>query len=229
MPYGKNNRRRKKVSTRLASRVKSLETMVGKTIENKVTDFVNHPSTPQPIVPAGLTYLAFARNLQTGDEGDNRIGNKTTLMSQTFRGVIRAPAGTLDEQQNQVRLLIVENIGFTGATDLSLDDVLQYGDLTTDGAQRFVSPYKTNAQESKRYRVHMDRVITFDKTNKGYYHFKKRIAYGTKTNKGKVLTFGGPLDSFPNNHRMVLFVISDSGVTGHPDILFNVRNIYKDA
>lgn len=229
MPNGKGYRRRKKVSSRLASRVKSLETMVGKTIENKVTDYVNHPSTPEQILPAGLTYLAFARNLQTDTEGDARIGNKTTLMSQTFRGVIRAPAGIADEQQNQVRLLIVENLGFTGATDLQITDVLQYGDLTLDGAQRFVSPYKTNANESMRYKVHMDRVITFDKTNKGYYHFKKRIAYGTKTNKGKVLTFAGPLESFPNNHRLVLFVISDSGVSNHPDIMFNVRNIYKDA
>lgn len=220
---------KRRTNSALSSRVKTLENLVGKTMENKVNDFLNHPTTPQAITTSGLTYLAFARNLQTGDEGDQRIGNKMTLMSQTFRGCIRAPAGTLDEQQNQVRLLIVENVGFTGAVDLALTDVLQYGDFGLDGAQVFVSPYKTNANESKRYRVHLDKTITLNKTDKGYYHFKKRISYGSKTNPGKELTFAGPLESFPNNHRLVMFVISDSGVSGHPDIMFNVRNIYKDS
>lgn len=221
--------RRKKMSKQLSTRVRSLEALVGKTIENKVNDFQNHPSVPQAISTAGLTYLAFARNLQTGSDGDQRVGNKTTLMSQTFRGIIRAPAGIADESQNQVRMLIVENLGFTGVTDLALTDVLQYGSFSAHGEQVFCSPYKTNADTTKRYKVHMDKNITLNKTDKGYYHFKKRIAYGTKSSPGKVLTFAGPSESFPNNHRLVLFVVSDSGVAAHPDIIFNVRNIYKDA
>lgn len=227
MPNGKNPRRpRKRVSKTLKSRIKSLETMVGKTIENKVSNYRSHPNTPQPVSTAGLAYLAFARGYNTGTAGNERIGNKITLMSQTFKGVIRAPVGTLDEQQNQVRLLIVENVGFTGVTDLELTDVLEYGNFAVDGAMVFVSPYKTNVDTTKRYRVHMDRVITLNKTDKGYVHFKKRIAYGKS---GKALTFAGPLETFPNNHRLNLFVISDSAATAHPDILFNVRNIYKDA
>lgn len=218
----------KRVNTKLQSRVKALENMVSKTMENKVVDYTSG-STPTGISTAGLTYLAFARNLQTGDEGDQRIGNKITLMSQTFRGVIRAPSGVADEQQNQVRVLIVENLGYTGLSDLALNDVLQDGTFAIGGEQVFISPYKTNASENKRYRVHYDKVITLNKTDKGYFHFKKRISYGTKKNPGKVLTFAGPLESFPNNHRMCMFFISDSGLANHPDVAWNVRNIYKDS
>ena len=221
--------RRKRVSKKLTKRISSLEALVGKTMENKVVDYKNHALTPQPVSTVGLQYLAFARDLQTGDEGDNRIGNKITLMSQTFRGTIRAPSGVTDENQNQLRLIIAENVGFTGATDLTLEDVLQYGNFALDGGQVFCSPYKTNAAITKRYKVHLDKVIHLNKTDKGYYQFKKRISYGTKTNPGKVLSFASPLDSFPNNHRLCLFVISDSSVSNHPDIIFNVRNIYKDS
>lgn len=217
-----------KRNSKLSKRLSALESMVNKTIENKVVDY-DSGSTPTGISTTGLTYLAFARNLQTGDEGDQRIGNKITLMSQTFRGVIRAPAGTLDEQQNQVRILIVENLGFTGLSDLALNDVLQQGTFALGGGQVFISPYKTNAAENKRYRVHYDKVITLNKTDKGYFHFKKRITYGTKANPGKVLSFSGPLESFPNNHRMCMFLISDSAASNHPDVQWNVRNIYKDS
>jgi hypothetical protein len=219
---------KRRMSSKLAGRVKALESMVNKTMENKVVDYDNG-SSPTAISTTGLTFLAFARNLQTGDEGDQRVGNKITLMSQTFRGLIRAPSGVTDEAQNQVRILIVENLGYTGLSDLSLEDVLQKGLFSVDGTQVFVSPYKTNAAESKRYRVHYDKVVTLNKTDKGYFHFKKRISYGTKNNRGKVLSFATSTSSFPNNHRLVMFVISDSSIANHPDITWNVRNIYKDA
>jgi len=208
--------------------------MLQKTVENKVIDYTsqdnNSGSTvPDPISTTGNTYLAFLRNAQAGTDGDQRIGNKITLMSQTLRGTIRAPSGTLDEQQNHVRLLIVENIGWTGLSDLALDDVLQFGSFALHGSQVFMSPYKTNAAENKRYKVHYDRTFSMNKTDKGYFDFKKRIVYGTKANRGKVVTFAGPLESLPNNHRLVMFVISDSGVTNHPDITWNCRSIYKDS
>lgn len=214
-------------------RIKQLEKQVKTltvTAENKVKDFDNG-SNPIQFSTAGYTALAFARDLAAGVDGDNRIGNKITLMSQTWRGTIRAPAsGLTTEQQNQVRLLLVENVGFTGTTDIDLEDVLQFGNFAQYGALVFNSPYRTNATDStKRYRVHMDRVITLNQTDKGYYHFKKRIAWGNKKMRGKVLTFNSPLDSFPNNHRMVLFAISDSGTANHPDISWNCRSIYKDS
>jgi len=223
-----------KRQNKVIRRLKAVETMLNKTVENKVIDWTsqdnNSGSTvPDSITTTGNTYLAFLRNAQAGTDGDNRIGNKVTLMSQTFRGTIRAPSGTLDEQQNHVRLLIVENLGYTGLSDLSLEDVLQFGSVALYGSQVFMSPYKTNAAENKRYRVHLDKTIALNKTDRGYVDFKKRVVYGTKSDRGKVLTFGGPLESFPNNHRMVMFVISDSAVTGHPDITWNVRSIYKDA
>jgi len=219
---------KRKISKALSSRVAKLENMVNKTMENKVVDYDNG-STPTAVSTTGVTFLAFARNMQTGDEGDQRIGNKVTLMSQTFRGLIRAPSGVTDEAQNSVRLLIVENLGYTGLSDLSIEDVLQKGVFSVDGTQVFVSPYKTNAAENKRYRVHYDRVITLNKTDKGYYYFKKRISYGTKNNPGKVLSFATSTSSFPNNHRLCMFCVSDSSLANHPDLTWNVRNIFKDS
>jgi hypothetical protein len=223
---GKDSQQDKRIQ-KLEKQVRTLT----KTSENKIVDY-NIPSMPNPqaISTGGLTYLAFARNLQTGSDGDQRIGNKITLMSQTWKGSIRAPFGALDEQQNQVRLLLVENVGYTGLSDLLLTDVLQYGDFTLNGTVVFSSPYRTNATDStKRYKVHMDKVITLNKTDKGYYHFKKRIAWGSKKSPGKVLTFDSPLDAFPNNHRMVLFCISDSAAANHPDLTWTCRNVYKDS
>lgn len=233
MPKRQKSKKRA-VSKSLQTRVTKLENMMTKTFENKVRDFnlvlYNGGSlNPDPVSTAGVSYLAFLRGLTAGPNDDNRVGNKITLMSQTFRGTIRAPYLPTDEQQNQVRILIVENLGFTGLSDLALNDVLQYGTFGVYGGLVFNSPYKYNASENKRYKVHYDKVISLDKTNKGYFQFTKRITYGTKKNRGKVLTYPGPLDQYPNNHRLNMFVISDSDVTSHPDIMWNVRNIYKDA
>lgn len=234
MPYKKMYIKKKNSTDRVQNkRIKKLEKQVrtlNVTNENKVKDF-NTGSVPLPVSTTPYRQLAFARDLATGPDGDNRIGNKVTLMSQTIRGILRAPASALTtEQQNQIRVIVVENIGYTGVTDLDLADVLQYGSFGSYGEQVFNSPYKTNAADStKRYKVHFDRVFTVNQTEKGYVHFSKRISYGNKRMKGKVLTFNSPLDPYPNNHRLVLFAISDSSVANHPDISFNVRTIYKDA
>lgn len=234
MPYKKMYIKKKNSQDRVQNkRLKKLEKQVrtlNVTNENKVKDF-NTGNNPQPVSTIPYRNLAFARDLSTGTDGDNRIGNKITLMSQTIRGTLRAPASALStEQQNQIRLLIVENVGYTGTTDLELADVLQYGVFNNYGEQVFSSPYRTNAADStKRYKVHYDRVFSVNQTERGYIQFSKRITYGSKKMKGKVLTFNGPLDIYPNNHRLVLFAISDSSVANHPDISFNCRTIYKDA
>jgi hypothetical protein len=224
----KMKKARKSVSNNLAGRVSKLENMLNKTLENKISDFRPTGFAPVNVTSLGLTYLAFARNFLSGPDSDERVGNKVTLMSLTFRGELRAPASG-NEQHNQIRLIICENIGFTGATDLALSDVLEYSDFSTYGTQVFVSPYKTKVEATKRYRIIMDNIITLNQTTKGYYHFKKKVSYGTKNNRGKVLTFESPTDPFPNNHRLVMFAISDSTSAGHPDLTLNVRNVYKDA
>lgn len=229
MPKKRMYKRRKRVSNKLSARVSKLESMLSKTVENKVSD-INSGGTPIGFSTTPYTQLAFARGLSTGADANERVGNKMTLMSQSWNITIRAPSGALDEQQNQVRLLLVENVGFTGTTDLALTDVLQFGDFPTYGTQVFISPYRTNANDStKRYKILFDKVMSFSKTDKGYRFLRYKKRYGTKKSPGKVLTFDSPVDAFPNNHRVVLFAISDSSVTAHPDITWNCRNIYKDA
>lgn len=222
-------RRKIKRSSKMNSRITKLENQLKKTIEVKINDFRPTGFAPVNVTDAGLTYLAFARNLSQGEDSDQRVGNKICLLSQTFRGMVRSPAGPLDEQQNNVRILLVENVGYTGVTDLQLTDVLEYGDFGLYGTQVLVSPYKLKVPTTKKYRVLMDKVITMNKTDNGNYHFSKKITYGTKNDRGKILTFGDATDTFPNNHRLVFFAISDSNAANHPDLTLNVRNRYKDA
>lgn len=222
-------RRGVKRSSKMNARITRLENQLKKTIEIKVNDFRPTGFAPVNIDTTGLTYLAFARNLSQGEDSDERVGNKICLLSQTFKGMVRSPAGPLDEQQNNVRLILVENIGYTGVTDLALEDVLEYADFGLYGTQVLVSPYKLKVPTTKKYRVLMDKVITMNKTDNGNYHFTKKITYGTKNNKGKILSFESATDTFPNNHRLVFFAISDSSAANHPDLTLNVRNRYKDG
>lgn len=222
--------KRKRTSKAMANRISKLESLVGKTLENKVRDHTNG-SLYTNIDTNGMRELAFFRNVLSGTEINDRIGDKVTLMSQTFRIQIQGPTlgNPASEQQNMIRLLIVENVDYTGGTDLQLSDVLEQSSFVAVGRQVFVSPYKSRGGTNARYRVHYDKTFSLNQTDGLYKVLKKRIKYGTKTNPGKVLEFGGPAESYPSNHRLVLFAISDSNVIPHPTIAWNCRNVFKDA
>lgn len=223
-------RKSKSRSSNLTKRLNKLEKFVNQTVENKVMDQVIDNHTPQNVDTAGYRTLAFFRPDGSGTQDDERIGNKVTLLSQTWRMEILAPAsGVTTENFSRVRLLIVENVDFTGASDLDLTDVLEYGSWALYGRSIFTSPYKTKGSNNKRYRVHFDKVIDLNQYDKGYKQFTYRKGYGNKNQRGKILEFSGPLATIPDNHRMVLFAISDSAVANHPQIMWNCRSIYKDA
>lgn len=210
-------------------RVRALEKLVNKTMENKVLDLKSGTSF-EDVPYTGYSASQFIRNLATGDSQGGRIGNDITLMSQTIRAQIRAPFGTGAEQLSRVRVLVVESLDYQGSgNDLTLNDVLEYGEWATSAFQIFISPYKSSANTNKRYKVHYDKVFDLNLTDKGYVNVKKRIAFGNKKNKGKVVSFASAIDTTPNNHRMFLFAVSDSGTTPHPQIVWNSRAIYKDA
>lgn len=202
------------------------------TIETKITDF-RHNASGVPVDVSVTPYraLAFYRNANgqgTGD--DDRIGNKVTLLSQTFNIELLCPAaGQGTEDYNKVRLLIVENTDFDDAYDLELTDVLEYGDWTSNARHVFISPYKKKAPNNRQYKVHMDKVFTLNLSEKALHQVKFKIDYRTKKKEGKVLKFNTALDTIPANHRMVMFAISDSASANHPQIGWICRNKYKDA
>ena len=202
--------------------------MVNKTIENKHVDFLaTAPNGTQIYAASPVSKLAFLRMDGTGANEDERVGDKITLMSQRFMFSLLKGAGSTNDQR--VRVLIVENIGYDAATDLQLTDVLEYGSWTTDQLQVFTSPYKLGADATKHYRVLFDKVyslhafrpfVTIDYTKR----------YGTKTNPGKVCTFELDTSDFPTNHRICAFAISDYPTgTAPPVITMDCRSRYKDA
>lgn len=217
---------------KLDERLKALENMVDKTIENKCVDKKSHPNGVYTnISTSGYTSLAFFEQPgHQGPDSDERIANNVTLMSQHWRGNITVPGpGVTTEAGNQVRVLIVEAIDFTSITDLQLVDVLEYGNYAVDGNLVFTSPYKRRGAENLRYRVCYDKLFRVNTTTKQYGTINYRRSYGSKTNPGKVLEFAGTTQTYPTNHRMVMLAISDSGSLNHPGIVWNCRSIYKDA
>ena len=231
-------KRKKRIS--VAGRVKRVENLVNKTIENKHVDY-QATSTPgdQIYAASPISKLAFIRMSGVGAGESLRVGDKVTLMSQRFMmnlikgdNSIHTDASgnsyVLNNDQ-QVRILIVQNVGFDSSTDLQLTDVLEYGLWSTDSNTVFTSPYKIGADSTKRYRVLYDKVFHLHNERPfAKVDFAKK--YGTKTNPGKVLSYENDTADFPNNHRINVFAISDY-VTGSypPQLSILARSKYKDA
>lgn len=205
------------------SRIKELEQFVYKTIENKQS---NYHVTNQNITSTGYNNYGFLK-LETGVEdgasyGDPaRIGNSVTLMKQSFNMNIslRSPA----DDFNQVRVIIAEAL--EGTQILSLSNVLLYSNYSVDGNLVFASPYTTKTGTNQRYKIHMDKHITLSPYNKTALNIKHSVRY----KGGKVLSFDGPTEEFPTNHRMNIWVIGDSTAVQHPRLDLAVRSTYKDA
>jgi len=221
----------------LATRIKRVENLVNKTIENKHVDYQATTVNGDQIYAASpVSKLAFFRMSGTGAGESERVGDKVTLMSQRFMmNLLKGDnhlnsAGTMVvKNDQQVRVLIVENVGYDSSTDLALTDVLEYGSFGTDNNTVFTSPYKIGADSTKRYRVLYDKVFHLH-DNRPFVKIDFMKRYGTKTNPGKVLNYELDTADFPNNHRINCFAISDY-VSGSypPTITMLCRNRYKDA
>lgn len=223
---------------KLASRVKRVEALLRKTMENKHMDYTATATNGEQIyAQSPVSKLAFIRVGPTSADEDGRVGDKITLMSQRFmmnllKGENSFTTGTnpfVKNNDQQVRVLIVENIGYDSTTDLQLTDVLEHGDWTNDRHTVFTSPYKLGAQPTKRYRVLYDKVFHLH-NQRPFVKIDFIKKYGTKTNPGKVLSFEGDTSVFPSNHRLNCFVISDYVTGSYPPLVtIDCRSRYKDC
>jgi len=226
-PYLKKKRkvtRRRKPS--MAARIKRVENMINKTMENKHVDYqATTVNGDQIYAQSPMSKLAFFRMDGVGSGEDARVGDKVTLMSQRF--MMNLKKGNNVDQR--VRILIVENVGYDSATDLQLTDVLEYGSWDTDNLTVMTSPYKLGADATKHYRVIYDKVHSLH-DNRPYVKIDVTKRYGTKTNPGKVCSYELDTADFPSNHRLNVFAISDY-VTGvaPPTLTILCRNRYKDC
>ncbi len=215
--------RKKSVDKKQTKRIKQLENFVYKTIENKQS---NYEVTNQNVTSTGYNNYAFLK-LGVGAEdgaayGDPaRIGNSITLMKQAFNMnlSLRNPA----DEFNQIRIIIAEAL--EGTVLLDKANVLEYSDYSVFGNLIFTSPYTTKTSTNQRYKIHFDKHIVLNPYQKSACNIKHTCRW----KNGKVVDFDGTSVDFPVNHRMNIWVLSDSTAAQHPRLDLAVRSTYKDA
>lgn len=224
MPFKRRYRKKRKgKDAKQDSRIKKLESLVLKTIENKQ---VNIQDNGRAISSGGYSTSQFLQ-LATGAEdgsiaGDPaRIGNTITLMAQRFWFNFK-----VYDNYNQFRVLVVESLD--GNESIALSDVLQYPSYATYGDLVFNSPYTTKTSTNKRYKIHMDKHMVLSNTVGGNAPVRN-LKLNIKWKNGKLVEYSGPGTVHPTNHRMNLLVISDSTAPNHPEMSWATRATYKDA
>jgi len=207
-------------------RIKSLEKFVFKTIENKQQNYRQDLSVSSSGT-ASFPFLSLRQGVEDGDAypGDARIGNSITLMSQRLDMNLIGETATF----NQIRIILAESVD--GNTSLALSDILEYYSYTAHSDMVFVSPYTTKTSTNKRYKIHMDRLVELHGTGdagKSTAQIHKVIRYREGGSPGKIVNFNDNATS-ATNHKLQLFMISDSSAAGHPSAKYNMRSTYKDA
>ncbi len=227
MPF-KRKFRKKRTDAKQNKRIKSLENMVYKTIENKQVNYNNNLLiTSTPIVDNQFLQVRVGPDDGTTRGDTARIGNSITLYRQQYRFSFNGlnPDTVLNDRWNQVRCIIAEPLD--GNQPLVLSDLLQYSNYGVYGALVFASPYTTKTNTNRRYKIYMDKAFELNATAKGGTRI---IKHDVKWKNGKVVEFTGPgTEQIPTNHNMTVVFISDSGSALHPAVSFSVRSTYKDA
>lgn len=221
MPQKRKSKGRSQKDKKQDQRIKKLESMLYKTVENKQVDYTQDLN----ISSAGTATYPLLRVAQgTGDGslvGDAaRIGSNITLMKETcdMNFIGEGVVGGF----NQIRVLIVESTD--GNMNLTLGDVLKYDSFSIHGDRVFVSPYTTKTSTNRRYKVHMDKCFELNSNNNSrQIHFRKNYK------NGKVIEFNDNVSDVPTSRQQHIFIISDSLVAPHPTCKYAWRSTYKDA
>ena len=213
---GKKSRMKKAktVDGRQNQRIKKLEQTVYPSIEKKSIDIKAFGAA----VSSGGYLNQPMFQLPQGDESNQRIGDKVQLKAMEVSLTLAAQDTT-----NSVRLIFLHT---PSTTAISLDDVLEYGNYTTDGDMVFSSPYKRKAATAEStYSIMFDKV----------YHFKSnmrlitdKFLLGKIPKKGRSCNFQSTGSVQPENFQVQLLAVSDSTAAPHPAISYVVRSKYID-
>lgn len=196
-------------------RIKKLEQLVLPAIERKSRDITAFGAA---ISSGGYANQPIFQ-LEQGDGNNQRVGDKVTLLSHQ---VSMSLAGASLDGSNSIRILFIAT---PSTTALSMDDVLEYGNYTTDGDMVFSSPYRRKALTAENtYRVMFDKV----------YHIKGDERLQTDKyelvpkKNGKQVQFNSTGSVMPENYQLQILAISDSTASPHPAISYVVRSKYHD-
>lgn len=215
-PGGKRRRMKKAktVDGRQNQRIKKLEDTVYPSIEKKSIDI---KAFAQGVSSSGYANQPLFQ-LAEGDGSNQRVGDKVQLKAMEVSLTLAAQDTT-----NSVRVIFLHT---PSTTALSLTNVLEYGNYTTDGDMVFSSPYKRKASTAEStYSIMFDKV----------YHFKDnmrlitdKFLLGKIPAKGRSCNFQSTASVQPENFQVQILAISDSTASGHPAISYVVRSKYID-
>lgn len=229
-PYKGKKKFKKSTDAKQNQRLKKLENMVLKTMENKQTEYLNTGlNIPSTSVRDGqflqLTQGVADGNVTVGGITQGaRIGNSITLLRQQFNIDITQNGNVAPiDDWNRMRILIVEALD--GNQPILINDVLEYSNYAVHGDLVFASPYTTKTATNRRYKVCYDKTVELNYRSKGA---SRVLKYIRKYKNGKVVEFNDNT-AIPTNHQMTLLFISDSAAIPHPQASYSVRSTYKDA
>ena len=197
----RRSKRPKTINGKQNKRIRKLEQLILPSIERKSRDVTAFAT---PISSSGYANQPMFQ-LEQGDANNQRVGDKVTLMKHQVSMTLAAQDST-----NSIRVLFIVT---PSTTALDIDDVLEYGDYTTDGDMVFSSPYRRKAPSAENtYRVLFDKV----------YHFRSDMRLITDKydlipkKNGKQVQFQSAGSVMPENYQLQLLAISDSTAAGPP-------------
>ena len=209
-------RKAKTTDGRQNQRIKKLEQTVYPSIEKKSRDITAFGAS----ISSGGYGNQPMFQLEEGDGSNQRVGDKVQLKTMEV-SLSLAKADT--DGTNSVRLIFLNT---PSTTAIGLDDVLEYGNYTTDGDMVFSSPYRRKASTAEStYSIMFDKV----------YHFKSNMRLITDKflldkipAKGRACNFQSTGSVQPENFQVQVLAVSDSTASPHPAISYIVRSKYID-
>lgn len=209
----KKQKKAKSVNGRQNQRIAKLEKLVYPSIERKSRDII---TSAAPIPSTGYSNEPMFQ-LEQGDANNQRVGDKVTLMSHDVSMTLASQDTT-----NSIRVLWIVT---PSTTALNIDQVLEYGNYTTDGDLVFSSPYQRKASGAENtFRVLFDKVYHFESDRRLYTDKYQLIP----KKSGKQLSFQSAGSVMPENYQLQILAISDSTASGHPTIGYVCRSKYID-
>lgn len=194
-------------------RLAKLEKLVMPAIEYKSKDQINPDWTVSTTGRAN--YPMFA--LEQGDNNNERIGDKVTLLSHNISCTLRK-----GDLSNIIRVLWVVT---PSTTAIGVSDVLEYANYTAHSDLVFSSPYKRRASTSETtFRVLFDKVYHFSEEQNTITDRYQLIP----AKNGKQVQFNTVGSSMPDNYQLVMMAISDSAAAAHPALNVCCRSRYYD-
>ena len=222
MPKNVYNKGKKRVKKRKAKTTDGKQNQRIKKLENLILPAIERKSRDITAFGASISSGGYANQplfqLEQGDAHNQRLGDKVTLRSMQVSLTLAAQDTT-----NSMRIIFLST---PSTTALSLDDVLEYGNYTTDGDMVFSSPYRRKAVTSENtYNIMFDKV----------YHFKDNMRLLTDKfeldkipKSGRQCNFNTSGSVMPENFQVQILAVSDSTASPHPAISYVVRSKYID-